>query len=140
MKSGAIFRSRGALDTISPFILPKTINIQSTLPATGPCLFLLNITDTRTMDRPPFPDISKLNIHDPGPQTDDVLIPDDIKNASSDDPATDRLKTYVKSLPYSVESNSRMQYMLDFILMRLVQCVKAKDYDPGFLQWDSMIT
>ena len=69
-----------------------------------------------------------------------LINTDDIKNASSDDPATDRLKTYVKSLPYSVESNSRMQSMLDFILMRLVQCVKAKDYDPGFLQWDSMIT
>lgn len=94
------------------------------------------------MDRPPLPDISKLNIHDPGPPKlpQVVEVPDDIRNADSKDPAVDRLKTYVKSLPYSVESNSRMQSMLDFILTRLVQCVKAKDFDPGFLQWDSMIT
>ena len=60
------------------------------------------------------------------------------------DHTTDRyllkIKSYAKALPYSIESNSKMQDMLDFICMRIVQCVEAKDYDPGFLQWDSMLT
>lgn len=51
-----------------------------------------------------------------------------------------KLKTYADSLPYSVESDSKMQEMLDFILLRLCQCIEAKDYDPGLLQYDSMIT
>jgi proteasome activator subunit 4 len=50
-----------------------------------------------------------------------------------------KLKTYAESLPYSIESNSRMQELLDFILLRICQCVEAKDFDPGLLQWDSMI-
>jgi proteasome activator subunit 4 len=33
-----------------------------------------------------------------------------------------------------------MQEMLDFIILRIVQCVEAKDYDPGLMQWDSMLT
>ena len=52
----------------------------------------------------------------------------------------EKLKNYAKSLPYSIESNSRMQEMFDFICLRLCQCVEAKDFDPGFAQWDSMIT
>lgn len=51
-----------------------------------------------------------------------------------------KLRNYAKSLPYSIEPNSKMQEMLDFILLRLAQCVEAKDYDPGLLQWDSMLT
>lgn len=51
-----------------------------------------------------------------------------------------KLKTYADSLPYSVESNSKMQEMLDFILLRMCQCIEAKDFDPGLLQYDSMIT
>ncbi|KAF8587302.1 hypothetical protein K439DRAFT_1645895 [Ramaria rubella] len=50
-----------------------------------------------------------------------------------------KLQTYASSLPYSIEPNSKMQLLLDFYLMRFVQCVKARDYDPGLLQWDSMI-
>ena len=51
-----------------------------------------------------------------------------------------KLKNYAKSIPYSIEPNARMQEMFDFILLRLSQCVEAKDYDPGLLQWDSMLT
>ena len=75
--------------------------------------------------------------HDPGPRRrapkpDDVLL--------STDPAMDRLKNYAKSVPYSIEPNSKMQALLDFFLMRITQCVQSKDYDPGFIQWDSMLT
>ena len=56
-----------------------------------------------------------------------------------DDRYMDKLKNYCKSLPYAVESNEKMQEMLDFILLRLTQCLEAKDYDPGLQQWDSML-
>ncbi|KAI9438389.1 hypothetical protein F5148DRAFT_883735 [Russula earlei] len=72
--------------------------------------------------------------HDPGPPP----IEHDIENAT--DRYLLKLKTYAKALPYSIESNSRMQELLDFICMRIVQTVQARDYDPGFLQWDSMLT
>lgn len=52
----------------------------------------------------------------------------------------EKLKNYAESLPYSIEGNSKMQEMLDFICLRLCQCVEAKDFDPGFAQWDSMLT
>ena len=83
------------------------------------------------------PDISSLKIDDPGPGTPPVL-PDDIANAT--DRYMVKLRNYCKSLPYSVESNQQMQDMLDFILLRITQCVEAKDYDPGLQQWDSMLT
>ncbi|TDL28808.1 ARM repeat-containing protein [Rickenella mellea] len=80
-----------------------------------------------------------LNMHNREPEPPPQLrVPDDIEH--SVDPAIDRLRTYAKSLPYSVEPNSKMQRLLDFYLMRIVQCIKAKDYDPGFMQWDSMLT
>ena len=69
-----------------------------------------------------------------------IQLPDDIANASTNDLFMQRLRTYVKSLPYSVESNAHMQNILDLFITRLVQCIEAKDFDPGFLQWDSMIT
>jgi proteasome activator subunit 4 len=37
------------------------------------------------------------------------------------DPAFNKLQAYAKSLPYSIESNSKMQSLLDFYLMRFVQ-------------------
>lgn len=49
-------------------------------------------------------------------------------------------KNYAKSLPYSVEPYSRMMDMLDFIILRIAQCVEAEDYDTGLLQWDSMLS
>ncbi|KAG1867785.1 hypothetical protein DFJ58DRAFT_859984 [Suillus subalutaceus] len=65
-------------------------------------------------------------------------IPDDINQAS--DRYMQKLKLYAKSIPYAIESNARMQDMLDFILRRITQCVEAKDFEPGLVQWDSMIT
>lgn len=85
-----------------------------------------------------LPDITALKIHDPGPQSSTIPLPEDI--ASATDHYMVKLKNYCKSLPYSVESNARIQDMLDFILLRITQCVEAKDYDPGLQQWDSMLT
>jgi proteasome activator subunit 4 len=75
-----------------------------------------------------------VNSHGPGPPP----IEDDIEHAS--DRYLLKLKSYAKALPYSIESNSRMQELLDLTCMRIVQAVQARDYDPGFLQWDSMLT
>lgn len=72
--------------------------------------------------------------HDPGPPH----VEHDIENTT--DHYLLKLKSYAKALPYSIESNSRMQDLLDLICMRIVQTVQARDYDPGFLQWDSMLT
>jgi proteasome activator subunit 4 len=77
---------------------------------------------------------SLVTSHDPGPPP----IDHDIEHAS--DRYLLKLKSYAKALPYSIESNSRMQGLLAFICMRIVQAVQARDYDPGFLQWDSMLT
>ena len=79
--------------------------------------------------------LSTLNLND-RPSTSHKAIPDDIEQ--SKDPSMDRLRLYAKSLPYPIEPNSKMQELLDFYLARMVQCVKAKDFDPGFLQWDTM--
>lgn len=84
-----------------------------------------------------LPDLSTLHIDDPGPRS-KCHIPDDI--AHSTDRYMVKLKNYCSSLPYSVESNSQMQEMLNFIVLRLTQCVEAKDYDSGLQQWDSMVT
>jgi len=70
-----------------------------------------------------FLDISSLAIHDSNPV----------------DRYFQKLENYAKSLPYPIESNSKMQEMLDFIILRTTQCVTAKDYDPGLVQWDSML-
>ncbi|TBU39582.1 hypothetical protein BD309DRAFT_1022044 [Dichomitus squalens] len=89
-----------------------------------------------------IPDISTLTLRDTGPPTSGNIppsVPDDIMHAT-DDRSMVKLRNYAKSIPYSIEPNSKMQAMLDFILLRLAQCVEAKDYDPGLLQWDSMLT
>jgi proteasome activator subunit 4 len=85
-----------------------------------------------------LPDLSALAMHDTGPDDAGPLIPSDIVH--SDDRYVLKLKAYAKSLPYSIESYSKMQDLLDFILLRIAQCVEAKDYDPGFLQFDSLLT
>ena len=51
-----------------------------------------------------------------------------------------KLKIYAKNLPYSIEPESKMMEILDFILLRLTQCVEAKDYDVGLVQWDSLLS
>ncbi|EGN99641.1 hypothetical protein SERLA73DRAFT_159863 [Serpula lacrymans var. lacrymans S7.3] len=66
------------------------------------------------------------------------VVPEDIDNSS--DRYIQKLKEYARSLPYAIESNAKIQAMLDFILLRITQCVEAKDYDPGLIQWDSMLS
>ena len=65
-------------------------------------------------------------------------IPDDIR--TGDTPALNKLRIYAEGLPYPIESNERLQALLDSILTRIVQCVEAKDYEPGLIQWDSMLS
>ncbi|KAJ4476693.1 hypothetical protein J3R30DRAFT_3704168 [Lentinula aciculospora] len=84
-----------------------------------------------------FPDISALSLHDPGPAF-SHLFPSGIER--QDDRYLQKLKSYAKSLPYSIEPYSRMISMLDSIILRFVQCVEAKDYEAGLLQWDSMLS
>ncbi|KAK1232605.1 Proteasome activator BLM10 [Marasmius sp. AFHP31] len=86
------------------------------------------------------PDLSSLSLHDPGinPFTQDHKFPEN--NETSEERYIQKLKNYAQSVPYSVEPYSKMMEMLDFILLRIVQCIEAKDYDVGFLQWDSMVT
>ncbi|KAJ6574791.1 hypothetical protein B0H19DRAFT_1254444 [Mycena capillaripes] len=76
-----------------------------------------------------LPDISLLNIHDPGPPSDE-------------DRYLLKYREYVRSIPYAsgIEPESKMVEMLDFIVLRLTQCCAARDYEVGFLQWDSMLT
>jgi proteasome activator subunit 4 len=85
-----------------------------------------------------IPDVSRLVLDDPGPEMHQTQIPDDIDHAT--DRYMQKLKLYAKSIPYAIESNARMQDMLDLILRRITQCVEAKDFEPGLVQWDSMIT
>jgi len=66
-------------------------------------------------------------------------IPEDIDNTNGDR-YMEKLKHYVRLLPYAVEPYSRMLELLDHILLRLTQSVEAKDYDVGFMQWDSLLT
>jgi proteasome activator subunit 4 len=81
--------------------------------------------------------LSNLSIRDRGPNG---LLNLNNSSNTSPDRYLEKLKNYAKSLPYSIESNSRMQEMFDLICLRLCQCVEAKDFDPGFVQWDSMLT
>ncbi|KAH7880399.1 uncharacterized protein C8R40DRAFT_1165366 [Lentinula edodes] len=84
-----------------------------------------------------LPDVSALSLHDPGPSL-SHLFPNNIE--IQDDRYLQKLKSYAKSLPYTIEPYSKMMDMLDFIVLRIVQCVEAKDYEVGFLQWDSMLS
>ncbi|TFK30307.1 hypothetical protein FA15DRAFT_662249 [Coprinopsis marcescibilis] len=65
-------------------------------------------------------------------------IPDDILNDNGDS-SMKHLKNYARSLPYAIEPYSKMIELLDFIILRILQCVEAKDYEVGFIQWDSML-
>lgn len=80
-----------------------------------------------------LPDISLMNINGtPTPAPNGMGV--------KDEQDMQRFKNYAKSLPYSVEPHSRMMDMLDFIILRIAQCVEAEDYDTGLLQWDSMLS
>lgn len=85
-----------------------------------------------------LPDISSLHIDEDRSPWSSVAIPDDIENA--DDRYMRKLKSYAKSLPYSIEPHSKMIEMLDYILLRITQCIEAKDFDTGMTQWDSFLT
>lgn len=78
-------------------------------------------------------ELSKLTLNGYEP-----LLPEDIEHAT--DRYMLKLKEYARSLPYTIEPYARMLEMLNFILLRLTQCIKAKDYEPGFVQWDSMLS
>lgn len=82
-----------------------------------------------------LPDISSLTLHDPhDASTNLVHLPNEHERAIQ------KFKTYAKSIPYSIEPSSKLEEILDFILLRICQCVEAKDYEPGLVQWDSMLT
>ncbi|KAJ7666434.1 hypothetical protein B0H17DRAFT_1162542 [Mycena rosella] len=76
-----------------------------------------------------LPDLSILTLHDPGPNSEGVV-----------DRYLLKYREYVRSLPYSVEPESKMVEMLEFIVLRITQCCIARDYEVGFIQWDSMLT
>lgn len=51
-----------------------------------------------------------------------------------------KFQAYARSLPYSVEPAETMLKILDWILLRITQCVEARDYHPGLHQWGIMLT
>ncbi|KAG6832246.1 hypothetical protein H0H92_004211 [Tricholoma furcatifolium] len=79
-----------------------------------------------------------------------MAIPDittlslEASSASQSEPQYDgdmrKLEAYAKSLPYAIEPYHKMLELLDFIILRIVQCVEARDYEVGLFQWDSMLT
>ena len=87
-----------------------------------------------------LPDLSRLRINGEPPPPARVLpsIPDDIANCDPSDGYMLKLKNYARSLPYSIESHSKMMELLDFICLRITQCVEARDFDVGMPQWDTI--
>lgn len=83
------------------------------------------------------PDISRLTLGSRKPEYAPQL-PEDIEDDT--DRYMKKLKQYALSLPYTIEPYAKMLQMLDFILLRITQCVEAKDYEPGLVQWDSMLS
>ncbi|KAK0456353.1 hypothetical protein EV421DRAFT_1699087 [Armillaria borealis] len=84
------------------------------------------------------PDISSLYINESSSRP---SFSDDITDSRVlSDYDLHKLRCYAQSLPYAIESTSNMMELLDFIILRIVQCVEARDYDVGLLQWDSMLS
>ncbi|KAG5648199.1 hypothetical protein DXG03_006154 [Asterophora parasitica] len=79
------------------------------------------------------PDLSILSINGTPPSQ-----PMNTDDTTPDDRSLWKLKACAASLPYSIEPLSKMMEMLDFIILRIVQCVEAKDFEVGLLQWDSI--
>ena len=52
----------------------------------------------------------------------------------------EKFRNHVKLLPYSVEPLSEMTEYLDCIILRLTQCVEAKDFDVGFSIWSDLLS
>lgn len=88
-----------------------------------------------------LPDIGKLHINGalPSLQHRNAIIPEDVADPKGSR-EMEKLKNLARLLPYSIEPDSQMQRMLDFIILRIYQSVEAQDYDVGFQQWDTMLT
>lgn len=80
------------------------------------------------------PDISSLKL------SDDTQHLDDASTHGMDERDFAKLKSYARALPYAIESTAEMNSLLDLIVRRIMQCAEARDYEPGLLQWDSMLT
>ncbi|KLO18849.1 hypothetical protein SCHPADRAFT_819201 [Schizopora paradoxa] len=65
-----------------------------------------------------------------------VKIPDDIIEGAKTDRSLEKLRLIAQNLPYPIESNAHMQENLDHILMRIVQCVKARNFDRSLMDWN----
>ncbi|KAK2462050.1 hypothetical protein APHAL10511_006513 [Amanita phalloides] len=74
-------------------------------------------------------------LRDPDSRSNVLDLPDDVE-----DRYLEKLRNYAKSIPYNIEAHSKMIQLLDFILLRITQCIEAKDYEVGLVQWDSMLT
>lgn len=89
-----------------------------------------------------LPDISSLHLNEGSnirsTNASGEYLPHDIDKTNGNR-YMEKLKSYAKTLPYSIEPYSKMTEILDFILHRLVQSVEARDYTIGFIQWDNMI-
>ncbi len=83
------------------------------------------------------PDISSLTINEDSSYLSNGLLDDDLDMDKYD---SSKLKAYAKALPYSIEPSPQMMELLDFIIRRILQCVVARDYDVGLLQWDSLLS
>ena len=81
-----------------------------------------------------FPDVSRLSIN--GAKTDSPVPGPNECTEMTEDPKFD---IYARSLPYATEHRLKLLDMLDFIVLRLTQCLEARDYDVGLVQWDSML-
>jgi proteasome activator subunit 4 len=81
-----------------------------------------------------LPDISRLSVN--GAKT-PTHPPNDI---DVEDRCMQKFNEYRHSLPYEIEPHSKMMEMLDLIVLRITQCLEARDYDVGLFQWDSMLT
>ncbi|KAF7319927.1 Membrane protein [Mycena kentingensis (nom. inval.)] len=76
-----------------------------------------------------LPDISLLSLDDPGPRKDEAIRLRYLE----------KYKLYIRQLPYTVEPETKLQEMLDFIVLRLTQACAARDYEVGFLQQDTLL-
>jgi proteasome activator subunit 4 len=84
-----------------------------------------------------LPDISRLSVN--GTKT-LSHIPTDTDSELVEDQCMQKFNAYRQSLPYEIEPHSKMMEMLNLIVLRITQCLEARDYDVGLLQWDSMLT
>ncbi|KAF5377624.1 hypothetical protein D9615_005155 [Tricholomella constricta] len=87
-----------------------------------------------------LPDLLLLSINGTPPTQPMDEDTDDMDATEGDRYYLRKLKAHAHSLPYSIEPISKMMEMLDFIILRIAQCVEAKDFEVGLQQWDSMLT